>query len=96
MVIKYMIIALNFMVRAEIVKWKVPHHSLSGMTASPWEAQFIKRINRFVGLVDRGRGDPLMVHVPSSGRMGELLIPGAPVIVEPFTKGGGHKTAGRC
>lgn len=65
------------------------------MKTNQREARFIKRLNRFVALVDPGHGEPVKVHVPSSGRMEELLVPGALVVVEPFSKGGEHKTAGR-
>ncbi len=39
------------------------------------EGVFLRRVNRFVGLVRCTKGE-VMAHVPSSGRMGELLYPG--------------------
>lgn len=59
------------------------------------EGRFIKRLNRFVCLVDMGEVVPSPVHVPSSGRMAELLVPGARVIVQQFGGDGNHKTKGR-
>ena len=46
------------------------------------EATFVRRENRFRAevLLD---GQPVKVHVPNSGRMRELLIPGAKVWVQP-------------
>jgi len=44
------------------------------------EAIFLVRRNRFVGEVDLA-GERVAAHVPSSGRMGELLYPGARVFV---------------
>ncbi|NLK08456.1 MAG: DNA/RNA nuclease SfsA [Firmicutes bacterium] len=64
------------------------------MTVKYWMGRFVKRLNRFAGLVDCD-GEVLPVHVPSSGRMEELLIPGAVAVVEPFPKGGTQKTRGR-
>lgn len=66
-----------------------------GMKTNLRQGRFVKRINRFVCLVDFGVGRPVLVHVPSSGRMEELLVPGARVIVEPFPEDGKHKTRGR-
>ena len=65
------------------------------MRTNQWEARFVNRLNRFVALVDRGNGEHLEVHVPSSGRMEELLVPGAEVMVEPFAIDRGQKTVGR-
>lgn len=59
------------------------------------EGRFIKRLNRFVGLVNIDEYGPIPVHVPSSGRMSELLVHNAPVIVQPFEQNGKHKTQGR-
>lgn len=44
------------------------------------EAVFIARRNRFVAEIELG-GEKELAHVPSSGRMGELLYPGARVYV---------------
>ena len=50
------------------------------------EAVFVERKNRFVGLADvAGRTVP--AHVPSSGRMRELLFPGNTVYVAPMPAG---------
>lgn len=47
------------------------------------EAVFLERKNRFVGMIDvAGRSGP--AHVPSSGRMKELLFPGNTVYVAPM------------
>ncbi len=49
-------------------------------------AKFLERKNRFVGLVDvAGQASP--AHVPSSGRMRELLFPGNTVYVAPMPAG---------
>lgn len=55
------------------------------------EAQFVKRENRFRAevLLD---GQPVKVHVPNSGRMKELLVPGVKVWVQPAA-GEKRKTA---
>jgi len=45
-------------------------------------ALFIKRLNRFVAEVDLG-GKKILVHVPNTGRMGELVIPGTGVLMRP-------------
>lgn len=44
------------------------------------KARFIRRLNRFVAEVEMG-GLRVMAHVPSSGRMTELLVTGAEVYV---------------
>ncbi len=44
------------------------------------EAHFIQRENRFAALVDLD-GECERVHVPNSGRMRELLLPGATVLL---------------
>ena len=49
------------------------------------EARFIKRLNRFAALV-RMEGQEVMVHVANTGRMGELLVPGRPVLLRPAAK----------
>ena len=46
------------------------------------EAVFIRRENRFRAEVAL-HGTPVKVHVPNSGRMQELLVPGAKVWVQP-------------
>lgn len=55
------------------------------------EATFIQRDNRFRAEVALN-GQPVMVHVPNSGRMKELLMPGAKVWVQPAA-GENRKTA---
>ncbi len=50
------------------------------------EATFIERKNRFVGLVQVA-GEIYPAHVPSSGRMKELLFPGNTVYVSPMPEG---------
>ncbi|MFZ5596794.1 MAG: DNA/RNA nuclease SfsA [Bacillota bacterium] len=51
------------------------------------EALFVLRLNRFVAEIELdGRRE--RAHVPSSGRMGELLYPGARVYVAPQTRPG--------
>lgn len=47
---------------------------------------FIERKNRFVGLIERD-GQVFPAHVPSSGRMRELLFPGNTVYVTPMSPG---------
>ena len=44
------------------------------------EAEFLSRENRFAARV-RYAGDDHLVHVPNSGRMHELLVPGATVLL---------------
>jgi len=44
-------------------------------------AVLIKRLNRFAARVHEARGNELTVHVPNSGRLEELLCPGAEVVV---------------
>ena len=46
------------------------------------EAVFIRRENRFRAEVDLN-GTTVKVHVPNSGRMQELLVPGAKVWIQP-------------
>lgn len=43
---------------------------------------FIARLNRFVALVELN-GQEVEAHVATSGRLGELLVPGAEVLLEP-------------
>ena len=56
------------------------------------EGRFIKRLNRFAALVDVEKREYL-VHVPNSGRMGELLVPGYRVLLNPAPPGSARKTA---
>ena len=56
------------------------------------EGRFIKRLNRFAALVDVDRREYL-VHVPNSGRMHELLVPGFRVLLIPAPEGTSRKTA---
>ena len=46
------------------------------------EARFIRRLNRFAALVDVDRREHL-AHIPNSGRLGELLVPGYRVLLAP-------------
>jgi len=46
------------------------------------EGYFVKRLNRFAGLVEVA-GQEAMVHVPNSGRLGELLAPGYRMLLKP-------------
>lgn len=46
------------------------------------EGLFLKRVNRFMGRVEIDGGE-VLAHVPSSGRMQELLYPGAKVFLLP-------------
>jgi sugar fermentation stimulation protein A len=55
---------------------------------------FRERINRFVARIQLEDGGERLVHVASSGRMTELLVPGAPAVIEGEGKPG-QKTAGR-
>lgn len=50
------------------------------------EAIFLERKNRFVGMVEVA-GKTYPAHVPSSGRMRELLFPGNTVYVTPMPRG---------
>lgn len=54
-------------------------------------AFFKRRLNRFMALVETGQ-EELYVHVPNSGRLAELLLPGAPVYLTP-RQGEKRKTA---
>ena len=56
------------------------------------EGRFIKRLNRFAALVDVDKREYL-VHVPNSGRMHELLVPGFRVLLIPAPEGTSRKTA---
>lgn len=55
------------------------------------EGRFIKRLNRFAALVDVERREYLC-HVPNSGRMRELLVPGFRVLLAPAPTGANRKT----
>lgn len=48
---------------------------------NPQEAQFLKRLNRFACLVEL-EGTVTKVYLPNTGRLEELLLPGAKVLVE--------------
>lgn len=58
------------------------------------EGRFIRRLNRFAALVDVDRREYL-AHVPNSGRLGELLVPGYRVLLAPAPPSSAHtrKTA---
>ena len=56
------------------VRLDLPHPLVTG--------QFLRRVNRFAAEV-RVRGEVWRVHLPNSGRMEELLVPGAPVRLVP-------------
>lgn len=55
------------------------------------QAVFVDRPNRFASVVER-LGNRELVHVPNSGRMTELLEPGATVYITPVEAGGARKT----
>jgi len=55
--------------------------------------ELIRRTSRFGALV-RVSGTELYVHVPNSGRLGELMIPGVPVLVDRPEPAPARKTAG--
>lgn len=55
------------------------------------EAVFIRRENRFRAEVDLN-GTTVKVHVPNSGRMQELLVPGAKVWIQPASGTAKQKT----
>ncbi|HHW44158.1 MAG TPA: DNA/RNA nuclease SfsA [Desulfotomaculum sp.] len=57
------------------------------------EAFFLRRLNRFAAEISL-QGKREIAHVPSSGRMAELLVPGARVWVKRH-KNEGHKTTCR-
>ncbi len=48
------------------------------------EARFVRRRNRFAADVEVD-GVPAVAHVPNSGRMTELLTPGAKVLLRPYS-----------
>jgi sugar fermentation stimulation protein A len=51
------------------------------------QAQFLRRDNRFRATVVLD-GEPVAAHVPNSGRLGELFVPGQPVWLAPRSKPG--------
>ena len=55
------------------------------------EGRFLRRLNRFAGLVDIDGGETL-VHIANSGRMKELLVEGIRVLLRPVI-GDHRKTA---
>ena len=55
------------------------------------EGRFLRRDNRFRVSVEID-GRPQAAHLPNSGRLGELLLPGAPAALVPRS-GGGRRTA---
>lgn len=54
-------------------------------------AKFVARPNRFAAIVEMS-GTPVSVHVPNSGRMTELLKPGAAVYAAPVVAAAARKT----
>jgi len=56
------------------------------------EGEFVVRLNRFAARVRVG-GQDVLAHVPNSGRMTELLVPGAPALLAPAPQGAARKTA---
>ena len=50
------------------------------------EGKFLERLNRFVVQVEVG-GEVKKAHLSDTGRLGELLTPGAPVLLSPNPKG---------
>lgn len=54
-------------------------------------AVFLRRPNRFIAWI-RIDGEEVKCHVKNTGRLGELLLPGAEILVEP-AKDPGRKTA---
>lgn len=56
------------------------------------EGRFIKRLNRFAALVDVDRREYL-AHIPNSGRLGELLVPGYRTLLAPAPPHTARKTA---
>ena len=55
------------------------------------EAKFLRRVNRFLAVVDLNRRER-GVHVANSGRLRELFVPGASVWLKPVSSSG-RKTA---
>lgn len=64
---------------------------ISFPTASLVAGSFVERKNRFLAAV-RVDSQEVLAHVPNSGRMRELLVPGAPVMLL-LKKGTSRKTA---
>ncbi|MBC8532188.1 DNA/RNA nuclease SfsA [Gehongia tenuis] len=56
------------------------------------KGQFMERLNRFAARV-AVNGEPCLCHVPNSGRMRELLLVGAEVLLLPAEAGSERKTA---
>ena len=54
------------------------------------EAIFITRLNRFAALFDLQR-QRVMAHVPNSGRIAELLIPGIRMFLTPASREGARR-----
>ena len=52
------------------------------LSESLLEGRFIRRLNRFAALVEVS-GREVMVHVANSGRLGELLVPGFRMLLNP-------------
>ena len=65
--------------------------ALMKMEAGLREGRFRKRLNRFAARVEV-EGNERLAHVPNSGRLRELFVPGATVYVSPATTPG-RKTA---
>jgi len=55
--------------------------------------RFVRRPNRFAVEIETEAGEALTLHLPNSGRMTELLVPGAPVLYHPSRREG-RRTAG--
>jgi len=55
------------------------------------KAEFLDRPNRFIARCRIG-GRTAIAHMPNPGRMWELLLPGATLLVAPRSPGGGHRT----
>ena len=55
-------------------------------------AVFVDRPNRFASVVER-LGTRVLAHVPNSGRMSELLVPGATVYIKPAGGEGPRRTS---
>lgn len=56
-------------------------------------ATFVRRLNRFAALC-RADGSEVLAHVPNSGRLGELLVTGAPCLLSrPPRLGAARKTS---
>ncbi|MFZ5823707.1 MAG: DNA/RNA nuclease SfsA [Bacillota bacterium] len=58
-------------------------------------ATFLERPNRFVARILLPDGSERVVHVASSGRMEDVLVPGAPVVATLGEPESGRKTTGR-